>query len=125
MKHLKPKLFTYKQVIAVRGDLGMSPGKIAAQVAHGSIAAAERARKEKRKWLREWLREGQKKAVVKVGSEGELLGLKKHATELKIPCELIQDAGLTEVQPGSITVLAIGPAPTELVDKVTGNLPLL
>lgn len=117
-------MFKYKQVIAVRADLKMSPGKLAVQVAHGSIAAAERARNERKDWLKAWLAEGQKKVVVKA-PDAELQELSGYASELGIPNELIQDAGLTELSPGTTTVLAIGPAPNELVDKLTRNLPLL
>jgi len=118
------EVFKHKQVIVVREDLKMSPGKLAVQVAHGSVAAAERARNERREWFRAWLAEGQKKVVVKAG-EDELHELRDQALELGIPSELIQDAGLTELPPGTTTVLAIGPAPNELVDRITRNLPLL
>lgn len=117
--------FKYKQVIVVRTDLEMSPGKIAVQVAHGSLAAAERARREKQEWFRAWLRERQKKVVVKVPSDSRLYQLYDQAKELEVPSELIQDAGLTELPPGTTTVLAVGPAPNEIVDKLTGDLPLL
>jgi len=118
------KVFKYKQVIVVRKDLKMSPGKLAVQVAHGSIAAAERARNERKEWLKAWLTEGQKKVVTKA-EEDELHELRDQAAGLGIPNELIQDAGLTELPPGTTTVLAIGPAPNELIDKITRNLPLL
>jgi len=117
-------VFKHKQVIVVREDLKMSPGKLAVQVAHGSIAAAERARNERKEWLKAWLAEGQKKVVVKA-EEDELHELRDQAAGLGIPNELIQDAGLTELPPGTTTVLAIGPAPNELVDRITRNLPLL
>lgn len=117
-------MFRYKQVVVVRADLDMSPGKLAVQVAHGAIASAERARRERREWLDFWLAEGQKKVVVKVQSGEELLDLHRKASRLGIPCDLIQDAGLTELPPGVITVLAVGPAPSEIVDEVTGGLPL-
>ncbi len=65
--------FKYKQVIAVRTDLGMSKGKMAVQVAHGSVSAAERARVTKQEEWRAWMREGQKKVAVKVISEEEVL----------------------------------------------------
>jgi len=117
-------VFKYKQVIVVRADLKMSPGKLAVQVAHGSIAAAERARNERKGWLKAWLAEGQKKVVVKAPDE-ELRELGVHASELGIPNEIIRDAGLTELPPGTTTVLAIGPAPNEFVDKLTRNLQLL
>lgn len=118
------KVFKYKQVIVVRADLGMSPGKLATQVAHGAVIAFERARKEHSEWAEAWLREGQKKAVVKVPGDGELREFRKRAEELGLPSELIQDAGLTELPPGTTTVLSVGPAPAELVDKVTGGLSL-
>lgn len=117
-------MFKYKQVIVAREDLEMSPGKLAVQVAHGSIAAAERARNEHKEWLKAWLAEGQKKVVVKASDE-ELKELRGRASELGIPNEIIQDAGLTELPPDTVTVLAIGPAPNEIIDKLTRNLPLL
>jgi PTH2 family peptidyl-tRNA hydrolase len=118
------RVFKYKQVIVARADLKMSPGKLAVQVAHGSVAAAEKARSERRDWFKAWLAEGQKKVVVKALAD-EIHQLHDQASELGIPSELIQDAGLTELPPGTITVLAIGPAPNELVDKLTRKLPLL
>lgn len=119
------RVFKYKQVIVVRADLEMSPGKLATQVAHGSVASAERTRREKQEWFKAWLGEGQKKVVVKVSSDEELRELETHAKELGLPCELIRDSGLTELPPNTTTVLAVGPAPFELVDKVSSRLPLL
>lgn len=119
------RVFKYKQVIVVRADLEMSPGKLATQVAHGSVASAERARRGKQEWFKAWLGEGQKKVVVKVSSDEELRELEADAEELGLPCELIRDSGLTELPPNTTTVLAVGPAPSELVDKVTSKLSLL
>jgi len=103
----------------------MSKGKIAAQAGHASVSAAEEARKNFKEWWKAWLQEGQCKIAVKVESEKELLELKKQAKELAMPCALIVDRGLTEVPPGTITCLGIGPAPVEKVDKMTSMLPLL
>jgi PTH2 family peptidyl-tRNA hydrolase len=117
--------FKYKQVMAVRKDLGMSPGKLAVQVAHASHSAAEKARENRSEWYKKWMNEKQKKVVVKVSSEKELNKLKKKSQKLDLPHNLITDAGLTEIEPGTSTVLGIGPAPNEEIDKVTGNLKLL
>ena len=118
-------MFRYKQVIVARSDLGMSPGKLAVQVAHGSVGSAEKAKREHGDWFVVWLAEGQKKVVVRVADEKGLRELQKQAERSKLPHELIQDAGLTELPPATATVLAIGPAPNELVDKLTRDLPLL
>ncbi len=122
---LPERTFTYKQVIAVRTDLDMSRGKIAVQVAHGSVSSAEQARVLKQDIWKAWLREGQKKVAVKVSSEGELLELRRQAINHSLPFALIRDAGMTELPPGTITVLGIGPARAEIVDEVTGDLKLL
>ncbi len=120
-----PRTFTYKQVIAVRTDLEMSKGKIAVQVAHGSVSATEQTRVHKQDVWKAWLREGQKKVAVKVTSEEELLELRRQAVNNSLPHALIRDAGMTELPPGTITVLGIGPAKTEIIDEVTGDLKLL
>jgi len=117
--------FKYKQVIVSRRDLKLSKGKFAVQVAHGAVTAALKAQKEKSEWFKAWFHEGQKKVVVKAENERELFELKARAEGFGIPTALIRDAGLTEIPPGTITVLAVGPAPEELVDKVTGHLKLV
>jgi len=111
-----------KQCIVVRSDLKLSKGKTAAQAAHASILAYEKADRRTRE---RWKKEGQKKVVLQVESESELLELKKKCEELGIPCALVVDAGLTEIPPGTITALGIGPDEAEKIDKVTGNLRLL
>ena len=110
----------YKQVIVVRKDLKMSPGKVAAQVAHASVESWKKADK---KIKEAWEKEGAKKVVLEVQSEEELLELKRKSKNL--PTALIRDAGVTEVPPGTVTCLGIGPASEEEIDKLTGHLKLL
>jgi PTH2 family peptidyl-tRNA hydrolase len=115
----------YKQLILIRADLKMSPGKMAAQVAHASHSAAEVARKNFKTWYDAWWREGQKKVVVKVEDETEILSLLDDANSSKVPFYIVNDTGLTELPPGTTTALGIGPGPNEVLDKITGHLKLL
>jgi PTH2 family peptidyl-tRNA hydrolase len=117
--------FRFKLVVVFRGDLRLSKGKAAVQAGHAAVSAAEEARKRHREWWEEWLYEGQRKIAVKVKTEKELVELEEQAKELGLPCALIVDRGLTEVPPDTVTCLGIGPAPSEKIDKLTGNLPLL
>ena len=117
--------FKYKQVIVFRSDLKLSKGKIAAQAGHAAVSSAEEARKRHRGWWDAWLYEGQRKIAVKVKDEDALLELEEAAKELGLPNALIVDRGLTEIPPDTVTCLGIGPAPEGLVDKLTGELPLL
>lgn len=117
--------FEYKMVIVTRKDLQLSPGKLAAQVAHAAVACALDTKKQNSKWFTKWQNEGAKKAVVKVENIKDFYPLKDKADKLKIITNIIEDAGHTEIPAGTLTVLGIGPAPTNLIDQVTGNLPLL
>ncbi len=112
-------------VVAVRRDLDMGKGKIAVQVGHATVTVSEETKRRRPDWWREWFNEGQCKVVVKVNSESDLLELRKKATDLGLASAIIQDRGLTQVVPGTATCIGIGPAPTELIDKITGDLPLL
>jgi len=110
-----------KQGIVVRGDLDMGVGKLAAQVAHASLTAYEQADRDAR---RAWKRESQKKVVLKVADESELHALKQEADAQGLPTALIRDAGHTQLEPGTVTTLGIGPASDEAIDGVTGDLSL-
>jgi len=118
----KVKEMALKQVIVVRDDLKLSRGKIAVQVAHAAVIGYLKSDSNLR---RKWLDEGQKKIVLKVKSLEELLEIKQKAESLKLVTGVVQDAGLTEIPPGTITAVVIGPDDEKKIDKVTGNLPLL
>lgn len=110
-----------KQVIVARADLGMGQGKLAAQVAHASLQAYEDA---DAKSQHEWKGGGQKKIVLKGESERQLFELGDRAKREGLAHAVVRDAGHTQLEPGTVTALAVGPAPENLVDKVTGELSL-
>lgn len=110
-----------KQAIVVRADVGMGTGKVAAQAAHASLGAFERAGPDAQ---RQWKRGGQKKIVLKASGKEELYRLQEEAKFHGLPTHLVTDAGLTQVEPGTPTALGIGPAPEADVDAVTGDLSL-
>ena len=110
-----------KQAIVLRSDLKMGKGKLVAQGAHASLEALRKAGKN----AGIWESEGCKKIVLKVDSEKKLKSLSKKASENTLPFALIRDAGFTQIPPGTLTALAIGPAEDDKIDKITGKLKLL
>jgi PTH2 family peptidyl-tRNA hydrolase len=124
-----------KQIIVLRTDLAMPPGKSASQAAHASIRfLTERLRRCKgicytevafslpeRLWM-----EGQfTKIVTRVKTEGEIYHLANAAREAGLQAHVIIDSGAT-VFDGvpTLTALAIGPDFSTKLDPVTGHLEL-
>lgn len=119
------KIGEIKQVILIRTDLGMGKGKLAAQASHASVIATLEAKKHEVSWFNLWMRTGMKKIALKVQDEGQLLYYFQLATKAKLPRALINDAGHTQLPPGTATAVAIGPSPGATIDQITGNLKLL
>ncbi|ABL78086.1 peptidyl-tRNA hydrolase Pth2 [Thermofilum pendens] len=114
-----------KQVIVLRRDLDMGKGKMVAQGCHASVSAVLETLKRNREIVERWVEEGQRKIVVRVDSEEELLSVYRKALELGLVAVLVEDKGLTQLPPGTPTAVGIGPADEEIIDKVTGHLKLL
>lgn len=115
----------YKMVLVVRNDLKMGKGKIGAQCGHASVGAYQRGMEKNPAVIRRWDDSGCAKICVKVETEKELNQIKKIANLQGLNYYLVHDAGRTQIAAGSATVLAIGPALVQDVDKLTGHLKLL
>ena len=110
-----------KQAIVARADLGMGEGKLAAQVAHASLMAYENADERTRT---AWKGEGQKKVVLQADDEATLFQLADDAEREGLSHAIVRDAGHTQLEPGTITALGVGPGDDDVVDRVTGHLSL-
>lgn len=121
------KVGATKMVLVVRMDINMGGGKAAAQCAHAAVQCyITAASKFKSKLLaKTWLLSGQPKIVVKVQTEKEMMRIAKEATQAGIVVAAIKDAGKTQLKPGTVTVLGVGPGPKEDIDKLTSHLRLL
>ncbi|KAF7287668.1 putative peptidyl-tRNA hydrolase 2 [Rhynchophorus ferrugineus] len=111
-------------ILGVRNDLKMQKGKVAAQCGHGAMAAYAKTLNTSQKLLKEWLKSGGTKIALRVESEEQMLDLERKAKSVNVLSCIIRDAGQTQVAPGSRTVIAIGPAPKSVLDKITGHLKL-
>ncbi|MGO8915725.1 MAG: aminoacyl-tRNA hydrolase [Stellaceae bacterium] len=111
-----------KQVLIVNSALALPPGKLAAQVAHASIAAFLSADPADR---RKWLDIGMPKIVLDGGTAARLSLLLRQAQDAGLPAQLVRDAGRTIIPEGTVTCLGIGPAAVAAIDAVTGALSLL
>jgi peptidyl-tRNA hydrolase, PTH2 family len=111
-----------KFVIVVRKDLDMACGKIAAQVGHACSSVVYNNIDDVYNWINFG---NQRKAVLKVKSEKELIELIKKAKEFRISTTVIRDAGKTQVDPNTLTCCGFGPDTSQKLDKLTGHLKLL
>jgi len=103
----------------------MGTGKLAAQVAHAAVMGAEKTKHQHPTWFESWFEGGQAKVVVKVNSFDELIEIRKRAESYGLVVVQVQDSGLTQIPPGTTTCIGIGPAPSEMIDKITNHLKLL
>ncbi len=115
----------YKQALVVRVDLAMGKGKIAVQCSHAAVSAAEEAKRTHPEWWKAWWLEGQPKIAVKVRGEESILELQTLSRQTGLPHFVVRDRGLTQIKPGTITCIGVGPAPQPGIDRLTRELPLL
>lgn len=117
----------YKMVFVVRNDLGMTKGKVASQCAHAALLCNKIAIENCPESVKLWSLSGQAKIALKLegNCEKEILKLANKANELGVVNALVRDAGRTQIQTGTITVLGLGPSPAKTIDQISGHLKLL
>jgi PTH2 family peptidyl-tRNA hydrolase len=111
-----------KMVVVVDKSLGMSAGKLGAQVGHGVLCAEKLADEAV---VQEWYDKDMMRKII-LETEG-LMNLKQtyyQAVKKGLPAFAVVDAGLTEVPKGTMTCVAIGPCDSEDIDPITGGFAL-
>ena len=111
----------------------MTKGKLAAQVAHASMAFLSNHLRDNKilSWFKlskaekEWIENSFVKIVVGVDSLEDLLKVKNEADRRGIKAYIIKDEGRTEFKEPTVTCLGIGPDYPELLSSITGHLKLL
>lgn len=123
MKKLNLNL-NYKLLLVVRNDLKMGKGKAAAQCCHATIMSFTKSLLDHPSKVDHWLSTGQKKVIVKVENQNELHLLRDLAQQKGLKTSLVRDSGLTQLVPGSLTVLGIGPDEESKIDSIARDLKL-
>lgn len=126
IKSLTKSLRKYKMVLVANMALGMGKGKLAAQVGHAVLGTYKYAIKtsEGQSAISHWEKVGQVKVVLKGQDTEHLMDIFKASKDKGLWTYIVQDAGYTQIPPGSRTVVGIF-GPVEDVDEVTGSLKLL
>lgn len=112
--------------ICIRKDLKMTKGKTVAQSCHATLACFRSLSQSVQgiKIINKWINRGQAKITLQIENEEHLEELWLKAKELGVMACPIRDAGRTQVDPGTVTVIGLGPAPKSVLDQITGGLKL-
>ena len=105
-----------------RVDLQLSAGKLAVHCAHAAIGSLKQAKKTHSRMVQRWQETSSRKICLSVDDEEDLMYFLGLVKEASLPYSLVQDAGLTEVAPGTVTVLGVGPAPRHTMDYLFSEL---
>lgn len=139
-----------KQVIVVRRDLEMPIGKLAAQVAHASMAPLLNLGEWNHGYIIEqervdtfntfqitmpesdsimadvfhWMRNAFGKVVLEVYSEEQMNDIWDKVQKTNLPQAKIVDSGRTTFNEPTLTCVGIGPGDRAAIDQITGDLKL-
>ena len=127
-----------KQIVVVRTDLDMKPGKLASQVAHASMAflsnkvrhamigESNSVRIDFSEAEASWLKGKFTKIILQAESEVQIQMIYQQAKDAGLAVVEIVDDGTTIFKGiPTLTCLGIGPDVAEKIDAITGKLKLL
>ncbi len=108
-----------KMYLIVNNSLNMNKGKIASQVGHAVSMIVRRLEKSPTTDYKNWLNDGEAKIVLKADST-ILQSLRKYKNTVSVI-----DAGLTQIEEGSLTVVGFYPCKDCDVPDVIKTLKLV
>lgn len=111
----------HKMVMIVRTDLEMSAGKVAAQCVHAALGAVRESNPDT---VALWTSIGEAVVTLRCDNFDKMMALHKKAKDNGLVAHAMMDAGRTEVEPGTVTVVAIGPDTCSRVNSITKRLRL-
>ena len=118
----------YKLVFCVNKTLGMTHGKVAAQCCHAAVGCYKRATKLYPHGVRAWEYTGCVKVALKIDKSYDALEemnkVVAKCKEMGVAYYLVEDAGRTQIEPGSRTVVGVGPGPVDVIDEITSQYKL-
>ena len=112
-------------VLVTRADLNLTKGKLAAQCAHAAAECVLASKRKSPRALDRYIKHGARKIVCKVTDLVSLKQVHGRAKKSGLVCRMVTDAGHTEIPPGTVTVVGIGPGPRSTIDSITSSLPLV
>tara|TARA_B100001109_G_scaffold67375_1_gene54921 strand:+ start:78 stop:419 length:342 start_codon:yes stop_codon:yes gene_type:complete len=109
-------------VLVARKDLNLSSGKLAVQCAHAATSCTLIAHKTEKRLFERWKNSGARKVCLQVDDLQSLQMIAGQAQASNLITHIVKDSGHTEVPPGTITVVGIGPGPRRSIDVIVQDL---
>ncbi len=114
-----------KMWLAVRQDIKMSKGKLAAQSGHAFGDLYLKARDQVPDLFRQYQEHATPKVTVKAKNADTMDRIAAECLTAGICYEWVRDAGRSELEPGTLTVIAFGPAYLDELPKFLQRLQVL
>ena len=109
-------------VLVARKDLKLSAGKLAVQCAHAATSCTLAATRNEKRLFERWKNNGARKICLQVDDLQSLQVIAGQAQSANLITHIVKDAGHTEIPPGTVTVLGIGPGPRRSIDAIVREL---
>eukprot|EP00877_Chromochloris_zofingiensis_P006314 jgi/Chrzof1/1936/Cz10g27030.t1 len=116
----------FKMVMVVRKDLGWNRQKTTVMCAHICLAMFKKLYKGRHPYLTAWENVKGPKVILRVEDEEQLMAVYDAAKSAELPTHrMVESMGDPSDPHRTVSILAVGPAPSEAINKITAEYPLL